>query len=335
MGNSVFTTQFLFFDEKIYTAIWLRIPLEGFQFKKKHRRLMRKVEQNFRVEIKQATFDISKEVLFEKYKKHFKGNLYSTVNMYMLDDAPYNAFNTLECCVYDGNELIAFSYFDKGVKSIASILAAYHQDYAGYSLGIYTMLAEVKYAMAHNFEFYYPGYFVPGFKRFDYKYSLGGSEFYYFPSKNWVDFGEFKESYNISNVLKDKVKTVLQAYHHAGIHSFIFLYRNFEIGDYEESYGKVFLHPLMVISSVKNRFLQKELLLITEYHLFSQNYRVVQIVYPEGFNIFRNNNVIRDITVLVIENFLECDRVCFESRNLDEVVAFLNVFSKSFKNRKA
>ena len=65
--------------------------------------------------------------------------------------------------------LIAFGCFDKGEKSIAGILNAYHPNYKKYSLGKYLILLKLKYCIQNKITYYYTGYIGIGLNYFDYK----------------------------------------------------------------------------------------------------------------------------------------------------------------------
>ena len=85
---------------------------------------------------------------------------------------------------------------DRGFNAIASIFAMYHPDYEKYSLGYFTLLAEIDYAINHGYTYFYPGYVVPGNKRFDYKLRIGQVAFYDLKSEKWIDYS----SLNMENV---------------------------------------------------------------------------------------------------------------------------------------
>ncbi|GIV31305.1 MAG: hypothetical protein KatS3mg029_0656 [Saprospiraceae bacterium] len=186
MGQSIFTCHFIFFEENLYSAIWIRLPLEGYTFRKSARKLMRKVENRFQVVVRPAVIDEQKELLFQHFKLFFKGNLYGTLHELMFDHKSYNIFDTWEVAVYDADRLAGFSFFDLGHHALASIKAVYHNDYRQYSLGIYTMLREIQFGWEQGFNYYYPGYVVPGFQRFDYKLRIG--------SPDQVQFFEIREN---------------------------------------------------------------------------------------------------------------------------------------------
>ncbi|MEM9992319.1 MAG: arginine-tRNA-protein transferase, partial [Bacteroidota bacterium] len=169
MGQGIFTCHFLCFGERIYSAIWLRLSLKDYTFRKSLRKVIKR-NQQFKTLIRPAQIDKQKEILYQRYRWYsFKGNISTSLQESLQDGGHTNIYNTYESCVYDGDKLVAVSFFDLGDNSIASILGMYDPDYAGYSLGFYTMLVEIQYGQAQQFDYYYPGYIVPGYERFDYK----------------------------------------------------------------------------------------------------------------------------------------------------------------------
>jgi arginine-tRNA-protein transferase len=107
----------------------------------------------------------------------------------LLEFSEDSIYDTWEIAVYDHQKLIACSFFDRGFNSIASIFAMYHPDYEKYSLGYFTLLAEIDYANTNGYSYFYPGYVVPGNKRFDYKLRIGPVEFFELKSEKWLDYG--------------------------------------------------------------------------------------------------------------------------------------------------
>ncbi len=210
MGQSVFTCHFLFFEGNLYSPIWTRISLRGYHFRKTLRRLLSSNGRMFQVVVRQANIDEEKEELYSLYRLNFKGNLPLTLIDSMNDGSDVNVFNTKETAIYDGDTLIAFSFFDLGKSAIASIKGIYHPDYASHSLGLYTMLLEMKYGIEQGFEHFYPGYIVPGYSRFDYKLRIGfPSEIEYFDvqTKSWEPYRDFNlESSPVKKIMKKLAK---------------------------------------------------------------------------------------------------------------------------------
>ena len=186
-GQAVFTTHFLMFGYKsFYSAIWVRLPLDGFSFSKNNRKLLSKNKSRFRWEFREAELGPEAEALYQSYSAHFPAKLAPSLQDALLENNHRSIFRTMEFLAWDGEQLVAASYFDLGENSIASILGFYHPDYARYSLGYFTMLMEVAYGLEHGYRYFYPGYVVPGYPRFDYKLRVGPMEYFDLRARGWL-----------------------------------------------------------------------------------------------------------------------------------------------------
>lgn len=192
MGQTIFTTHFLCFQQHFYSAIWVRLQLEGYVFRKSIRKLMRRNERYFRTVYREGKIDREKERLYQRYRRSFSGMLAPTLKDSLLDGDEKNIYNTVEVCIYEDNRLVAFSFFDLGKSSAASILGVYDPEYDRYSLGFYTMLLEISYCMEQGLQYYYPGYVVPGYSRFDYKLRIGEVDYFDLRTNSWAPFQELQ-----------------------------------------------------------------------------------------------------------------------------------------------
>ena len=191
MGQTIFTTHFLCFGRAFYSAIWIRLPLHGYQFRKSLRKALRRNEKRFQTRIGPASLNQEKELLYRRYKASFPGILAPSLKDSLMDGEEFNIYNTYEVAVYDRGELVALSFFDLGKNSAASIMGIYDPSYSQYSLGFYTMLMEVEYSMQRGLLFFYPGYVVPGYNRFDYKLRIGKPEdiqYYDLRTTSWLPY---------------------------------------------------------------------------------------------------------------------------------------------------
>lgn len=186
MGQSMFTCRFLMFRGSLYPSVWIRLPLEGYSFGKRLRKIYNRNISRFRVVTRPGKIDMEKERLYQRYRKSFQGRLAPSLKVSLLDEGNANLFNTYETCIYDGPELVGFSFFDLGKDSLASILGVYSPDYAKYSLGFFTMLLEISFGLENGFRFFYPGYVVPGYPKFDYKTRIGKVEFFDEQHNRWI-----------------------------------------------------------------------------------------------------------------------------------------------------
>lgn len=164
-------------DERIRGLSQIRLPLDApNSASRSARRRFRRNRDRFRVEFGRARVDSAREALYEKTKPRFMSFVSSELAPLVFgEDASLQ--DTRECAVYDGERLVAVSYFDVGREAVASQLALHDPDYAAYGLGTYTLLEEVEYARQIGARYLYPGYVVPGLPSFDYKMQIGRVQF--------------------------------------------------------------------------------------------------------------------------------------------------------------
>ncbi len=190
MGQTIFTTHFLCFDERFYSAVWIRLSLSDYTFRKSLRKLLRRNDKIFQTFFRKAFIDQEKEQLYQKYKASFPGLLAPSLRDSLLDGEDFNIYDTYEVAVYHDDRLIGVSFFDLGREAVASIMGMYDPDFARYSLGFFTMLKEIEYAREQGFEYYYPGYVVPGYARFDYKLRIGPVDYFDLTTGSWLPYDQ-------------------------------------------------------------------------------------------------------------------------------------------------
>lgn len=193
MGQSIFTTHFLCFHDQFFSALWVRLSLKNYEFSKSLRKIIRRNYSAFDIRFQPAQITPEKEALYQKYKQGFPGQLAPTLDDSLHEGFDGNIYNTFETLVYDGDKLIAFSFFDLGEKSAASILGVYDHDYHKHSLGLFTVLLEIIFCIKNDFDFFYPGYVVPGNTRFDYKLRIGPVDYYDLKTNLWIEFNGLEE----------------------------------------------------------------------------------------------------------------------------------------------
>lgn len=192
---TVFTSGIKFMGDAWRSCIMLRVPLLGFTFKKRLRKLMRKNGEMFDVVIRPFHHTAEKEILWQDFKSKVHGwVMIPQLDKHLLKNAAPEHFNTWELCVYQDGVLIAFSIFDKGEHSISSLEAAYNTDYQRHSLGIYTMLMEIDYGISTKMKYYYPGFFPKDVPMFDYKLRPGNVEFFRLNEKRWLPLENVQET---------------------------------------------------------------------------------------------------------------------------------------------
>ena len=249
MGQSIFTCHFLFFEESLYSPVWTRLPLKGYTFRKSLRKIIHRNQQEFRTVFRPAVLDEEKERLFQVYRTNFKGRLSATLKESLQDNRDFNIYATYEVAVYHGSRLVAFSFFDLGRKSLASIKGVYDPAYAPYSLGLYTMLAEIQYGLDQDFDYFYPGYVVPGYNRFDYKLRIGKPEeieYYDLKLRRWRPNNLFREDQLPVRVLTGKLGEPVQALSIMGIPAQVLYYPAYEAHVFGFSNERFLESPLFI-----------------------------------------------------------------------------------------
>lgn len=164
----------------------LRIRLADFKYSKSKRRVLRK-NQDLQTVIRPIILDNEKHALFERHKARFDHGVPKSIFSFLDIDAANVPCKALEFCVYDKDKLLAVSFLDIGKNSVSSIYAMFEPTVTKRSLGIYTMLLEIQYAIENNKTYYYQGYAYEGESFYDYKKQFNALEKYDWFG-NWVDY---------------------------------------------------------------------------------------------------------------------------------------------------
>lgn len=204
-GQSINTSTILNFKSRLYSPVRVRLPLKNYNFKKNLKKLWNK-NKAFKTVCRPFLLSEEKESLYSYFENKYKNEVPVTLKKYLLDSKENSIYNTYEVAVYNiNNELIAASFFDLGKKCLASILGIFNPDYKKYSLGIYTMLAEIQFGIDNGFEFYFPGYVTPGYPKFDYKLKIGNIEYYEPLKDSWHVYEQMREEKLPSNIIESKL----------------------------------------------------------------------------------------------------------------------------------
>lgn len=164
----MFTCRYVLFDDTLHPVHWLRIAVANVRYGAKQSRLLR-INQHYSVVV--VPFRLTSEIksLYALYRNSIDFDAPESVEACLLGKATINLFDTRVIEVRDGSTLIAVGIFDNGNRSIAGIMNFYHPDYRKQSLGKLLMLLKINYARQQQKDYYYPGYIVSGYPKFDYK----------------------------------------------------------------------------------------------------------------------------------------------------------------------
>lgn len=170
MHQYVFTCQYLMLDDTVCPVHWLRVDLRRAEFGKSQRQLINR-NRAFSVSVTPLTLTDELTNLYARYRASIDFDAPESIEASLFDAAPttVSIFDTHVIYVRDGERLISAGIFDKGMKTIAGIMNFYDPDYRKYSLGKYLMLLKINFAQQQQYDYYYPGYVVSHYPKFDYK----------------------------------------------------------------------------------------------------------------------------------------------------------------------
>ena len=238
MGQAIYTSHFMIFPteggQHVYSTLPTRLALQDYTFRKSLRKISRKVHHQFKVVIGEvAHFDEAKKMVNDLYAVQFPDKAISDPKLILDNGRGSFTFDTRELCIYDGDRLIAFSFFAQGKNSIYSKQGIYDPAYSHYSLGFFSMLEEIEYAQINNFSYYYPGYVVPNYPEFDYKHRIGPLEYFELSTQKWRPFVTLKESEVAVNKMRTSLLQLKDALKKISVQSSISNYRYFDIRFYD------------------------------------------------------------------------------------------------------
>ena len=187
-GEHFYRYNLGYFKYDIRTVYALRVNLAKFSFSKNQRRVLKRNE-DLRIVIRPIEVTNEKEELFERHKQRFEYGVPDSLYDFLSYEPASVPCEGSEVCAYREKELLAAAFFDVGNEAISSVYAMFAPEETARSLGILTMLLEIKYAFETGKKFYYHGYAYEGSSFYDYKKRFRGLESYDWIG-SWKDFTE-------------------------------------------------------------------------------------------------------------------------------------------------
>ncbi|MFT5618937.1 MAG: arginyl-tRNA--protein-N-Asp/Glu arginylyltransferase [Arenicella sp.] len=179
-GKQFFRYNLSIYEESVCRVFALRLNLSEYKHSKRFRKIVRK-NSFFKTEIKPVEINQQKIDLFHQHKKKFTDNIPDSVYNFISPN-PEIPISPYELNIFEDDKLIATSFFDISEKGISSIYGMFDLDYSENSLGLYTMLLEIEYAIKLGKQHYYHGYCYDVKSFYDYKKQ--------FPALEWYDWRE-------------------------------------------------------------------------------------------------------------------------------------------------
>jgi len=190
-GNKIFTIDFFTENEKLYQVYWLRYNVLKLKLSDSNQKILNK-NKLFNYKIIPFQNSIELEALHSLYLEKIDFVTISSIEE-LMEDINGSVYNYMLIEIREENKLIGAGIFDYGKNSIAGIKNIFHPEYKKYSLGKYLMLLKYQYCLQKNIKWYYPGYFAPGHKKFDYKLTIDAdaTEVCLIDNRQWVSYRDF------------------------------------------------------------------------------------------------------------------------------------------------
>lgn len=320
-GNVMYQSKMLYLDESVYSVVNIRSNLSNYSFPKRLRKLLRKNKERFSYSIQPLRITIDKERLYKEQSKKFRGFVHDNLDNYLHEGLPYNNFNTFELTVFDGDKLVAASFFDLGKTSIASLLGIYSEAYSKYSLGIFTMLLELEFAIAEGYKYYYPGYVFKGMSLFDYKLRMGQVEYFDWKGE-WQKLEKIEQTEFPADQLS-KAFTELEAQLNSACIPFEkYLYPFFSLG-YMPHFEIDFLHSIQFIQLGEMDKYGK--LMLVHYDCEYAYYSVFEVQDQNDLNLLNMSSFSEEIqnSNCYFQKLLSIEQILFKSRKSLDIINFL------------
>lgn len=174
-GQHFFRYNLGIYDDELRLVLPLRVRLADFRLSKSQRRVLRR-NADAETAIGPVILDDETLDLFDRHKQRFLTGAPSSIYDFLSRER--EPVEVLELSVRRDGRLIAASFFDVGKTSISSIYGMFDPEETTGSLGIFTMLEEIAYAISSSKTHYYHGYAYEGSSFYDYKKRFSALEMY-------------------------------------------------------------------------------------------------------------------------------------------------------------
>lgn len=185
LSNSIICHSLAYCRNTVVRTIPLRIRLDGFEFSKSQRRLLRR---NADLKVQKLPIQITpeKETLFTRHTERFRERKPNNIDIFIANHSSYRPVKGMEFDVYDHDNLVACSFFHLGEEAMSGTYCFFDPFYERRSLGSYTMLLELEHAIQSGLKYYYHGYCYDVPSQFDYKLSFNNLEFLDWRTRLWL-----------------------------------------------------------------------------------------------------------------------------------------------------
>ncbi|MEK7483803.1 MAG: arginyltransferase [Planctomycetota bacterium] len=174
----------------------IRVPVKQFVQSKHQRRLFKKT-QEVRYEIAPPIFTPEKAETYRKHKQfQFQQAGGSDID-YLLSFVLTALKQTQEFTYFYRNIPVAYGYVDILPSCLSSLYFFYDPEYRDLSLGTFSILCELQYALEHGQDYLYLGYYIAENHSMSYKAEFRPCEVFS-PFGTWTPFRDEHGNYLIS-----------------------------------------------------------------------------------------------------------------------------------------
>ncbi|HMM81425.1 MAG TPA: hypothetical protein PKC65_15515 [Pyrinomonadaceae bacterium] len=196
-GNYFYRYSLSLYEEDVRRVLPLRIRLKNFSFSKSQRRTMRR-NADLRCVVRPIQITEESNELFQRHRVRFTHAIPDSIYCFLSAEPATEPTSASEVAVYDGDRLVAISYFDEGIKATSGIYAAFDPEIVDRRLGIFTMLKEIEYSIGTGRSFYYPGFAYEGESFYDYKKRFRALEVFDWQG-HWLPY-ELSDEFPLKNL---------------------------------------------------------------------------------------------------------------------------------------
>lgn len=212
-GTMFFREMFSVVNNRLRLVLPLRIDVTRHALSDSQRRVLRR-NDDVQVVIADAVIDTEKRRLFELHKQRFRDNVPESLTDFLSPVPSLVPCHTAECCVYHEDRLVAASFFDLGNEACSSVYACFDPELPRRSLGIFTLLHEIRYAQETGRRWLYLGYGHREHSHYDYKKNFSATEFYNWRGE-WLPMEQLEnyeqEAHPLESIDVDKLLAALRS----------------------------------------------------------------------------------------------------------------------------
>ena len=157
------------------TVVPLRVALARFEPSRSQRRIVAR-NRDAEVRVGQTVITRELEGMFERHKRRFRSDVPESLSVFLSYDPARVPCRNETISVSVAGRLVAASFLDVGRRATSAVYAMFEPEESRRSLGVFMMLASIRYSRESGRRFYYPGYACREPSVYDYKKNFAGLE---------------------------------------------------------------------------------------------------------------------------------------------------------------